>query len=279
VKTKKTIKNLLLGLILLLTTSSCENQNWIKEELKTFDSGNLENFSKIQNDTILTLQVIPSTGKPRVEAIIPPSLLEDLDIINQNDILEIKLKPNSCLTLKTINPATKNSIETYSLNSTTQPKNQKCKHFETNKTLVVRIYSDETHKISNLQSGNIDLSEFKSKYLKIINEGQGNINFVKPSKIDSLIIQNKGNGSVMVNKSLAVVSDSVDITNQGKGDVGVIGIRSKQAKVNLLGTGDITLGPTEKIEGTVAGRGFLHLSNKPNTDSLNILDDDMIIYD
>ncbi len=142
---------------------------------------------------------------------------------------------------------------------------------------VVMVRMPEVQKLELIGSGTITASDFAStEHLILVVKGSGDLIVHGLKRADALSIQLDGSGDVVCGEvdvagstvialagsgdvRVAGSTERIDIGLIGSGDVAAGEMRAAQAKVRVVGSGDVQLASSGSIDQTITGSGEVHV--------------------
>lgn len=130
------------------------------------------------------------------------------------------------------------------------------KRYRSDSGLYATISTPELTKVTVTGSGNVDVSNVNSPYLKTSVTGSGDI--TAAGIVDELVVSVTGSGDIDLSN---VIANSVKVSITGSGDVKVFAVESLD--VNITGSGDLKYAGSPSLSKRVTGSGDINQMNSP----------------
>lgn len=149
---------------------------------------------------------------------------------------------------------------------------------------VVMVRMPQVRKLEVIGSGSINASEFaNAEHLTLVVKGSGDVIMKGLEQAQALSIELDGSGDVVCGDAnvagptvialagsgdvrVAGSTDMIDIGLVGSGDVVATDMRASNAKVRVVGSGDVHLSRTGSLDQQVTGSGEVHVSGRADGD-------------
>jgi hypothetical protein len=216
----------ILGLSLLI--SSCTNRSGSESANSVTDEREISNVTRVKIDGVINL-VISQSDKPTLRIEGDESMIAKLQVIQEGDLLELKLDDNAG-------------------------------EFFENSTLDVFLSIGDLKEFDFEGVGNIKTDgTLKLGELQLNGSGVGNIVLdLEAKKIDSSF-------DLLGNLKLLGSADEVSLINNGIGNVDASGLKTRIMNLNSSGIGKVDVFCSEILTITVSGIGAVSYSGNPTT--------------
>jgi hypothetical protein len=227
---------LLVGLIALLSTNSCENVTQATGPIQTI-SKNTNSFNSILNDIDADVMInIDSTSNQASYTVhAQQEVINNLDIKSSNNELVITYKDGS--------------------------------HILTTENITIDINTNSLEAIKLLGSGNVTTNGVivKDKILVSI-MGSGDVK-VKDATARKMVLEVAGSGDIEVTNSTVLKGE---YAVKGSGDINAENVVTGDLKAQVTGSGDITTTAVNSIDASVTGSGSIYYKGNPQDVKSNI---------
>jgi len=132
----------------------------------------------------------------------------------------------------------------------------------TNYTLAVKVFMPKAEIVELNGSGNIAIGNFGSQEkISLILDGSGNINIDKLKHLTELKLAIEGSGDIKLNGDTETTSLTAAIN--GSGDIKAERLKTKNAKLDINGSGNIEIQVSESANVNISGSGDVWIMGNP----------------
>ncbi len=250
---KDNLFTLMLGVLIMLTTSSCINGPIIKGSKNYITKKTtLEKFNVVTLSGSANI-IYQQDSSSRIEIYGSDNIIDIMNVKVDKGELNIKFKKNVHIV-----DLGKLEIKIYSPDL-----NQMTINGSGGILFANGIRSQEDLKVTINGSGNLAGSSFQCRELSLAIHGSGDLR-LKQINCEECDASISGSGDISLNGSAKEASYSIS----GSGDIKAAGLEAVTVSARISGSGDISCFATDKLEGGVSGSGTVAYKGNPH--SINI---------
>jgi hypothetical protein len=132
-----------------------------------------------------------------------------------------------------------------------------------NYTLSVKVYMPKTETIELNGSGNMAIENFSSQEkMSLILDGSGDIEVDKMEHLNELKLDIEGSGEIRILSNMEI-ANTITATINGSGDIKAERLKTKNAKLDINGSGNIEMQVSENANVTISGSGDIWIMGNP----------------